>query len=416
MIIRRLGILIPLTALLCAFPADALAQSEAGAQSTLLDPSVRSAGMGRTGVAVFWGGDPNAWVNPSLLGYYRGIRYEGGETQLVPDLSDSVYFTSNQITLGGYGIGISMEGKPFEDIGGIKLDYGLSEGTDVDGNPTGAFNSIETIESLGLGLSLAQLFESVAMLAGKDPPAITRWGDVSLGHTWKSVLVNLAPATVTLDGRAGFAQADESDRGIFARLTPYNSIRYPGMLTGIEGTLRARLDLSYGASSINYDEDPTLSYIDEDQADPFAEDSRHGWAVHADFTLPAQSEQSLRSEKFGWIYDVIAPLLSFGATWEKSQYSIQGADVGQEIDLSGWELTIANIFTYRQGDINDVTGTVIGGTSGWSVGLEYAGVAGARYDKATVLQSIYLQTDVTREGFTAYLDPLALSRALRNNP
>jgi hypothetical protein len=393
-------------------PSLAQAQAQAGGQSTLIDPSVRSAGMGRTGVAVFWGGDPNVWNNPSLLGYYQGIRYEGGKTQLVPDLADDVTFTSNQITLGGYGVGISMEGDPFDDFGGLKLDYGTSVATDVDGNPIATFSSYETIESFALGVSVAQLAESVARAFGGNLPAITRYGDVSLGHTWKTVKVDLAPASVTLDGKAGYGEANQGDRGIFGRVTPYNAIQYPGTWPGLERHLRARLDLSYGFAAINYDENETISYIDVDQADPFAEDFRRGWAVHADFTLPESAEQSLGAEGLGWIYDIIAPLISFGSTWEKSQYSVQGVNVGQEIDLSGWELTFANIFTLRQGHIDDPTGTIIGDTKGWSVGLSFDGVGGARYDHATVPQSIYLTAEQTRKGFTVWLDPIALSQRL----
>src|ERR1051326_6319822 len=39
------------------------------------DPSVRSQGMGDAGTAAFWDGT-NAWANPALLGYARGVIYE----------------------------------------------------------------------------------------------------------------------------------------------------------------------------------------------------------------------------------------------------------------------------------------------------------------------------------------------------
>jgi hypothetical protein len=403
---------IAIAALLGLFPGPARGQAQSGAQSTLLDPSIRSAGMGEAGVAVFWGGDPNTWTNPSLLGYYWGVRYEYGTTHLVPDLSGNVTFTSNQITLAAYGIGISMEGKPVDGFGGIRLDYGESEATDADGNVIGTFDSWETVDAFSVGFSAAEMIESGLRAIGKNPPTVSRWGDVSLGTTWKSVTVDLVPAGVTLDQMAGHGEVDERDRGLLVRATPYNAIDYPGLLPGVERTLRARVDVSYGASEIN-DEEATITYIDQNQADPIAKDSRHGWAILGTFTLPVSAEESLRSKGRGWLYDIVAPLLRFGATWEKSQYSIMGSDVGEEITLDGWEVTVANIFTWRQGHIDDPTGTVIGDTRGWSAGLSFDGVGGARYDHANTPQSVYLSADLSREGFTVWLEPIALTRRLQ---
>ncbi|MGH7490139.1 MAG: hypothetical protein ACREMY_31710, partial [bacterium] len=133
------------------FSTPALAQSESGAQSTLVDPSIRASGMGRAGVAVFWGDDPNGWVNPALYAYHDGIRYIRGKTQLVPDLATGVFFTSDEFTLGYGGLGLSIAGKPFDWLGGYELNYGKSVATDVDGNVVGEFTSYEKIQSIGLG-------------------------------------------------------------------------------------------------------------------------------------------------------------------------------------------------------------------------------------------------------------------------
>src|SRR5262245_53236507 len=75
------------------------------APSLGVDPSVRAAGMGGIGGAVFWGDHPNAWANPALAAYQRGIGFEYGRTKLVPDLADDVYFTTRQASLGVAGVG-----------------------------------------------------------------------------------------------------------------------------------------------------------------------------------------------------------------------------------------------------------------------------------------------------------------------
>ncbi len=85
---------------------------------------------------------------------------------------------------------------------------------------------------------------------------------------------------------------------------------------------------------------------------------------------------------------------------------------GQEIGLTGWELTFLNIFTLRNGHIDDPTGTVIGDTSGWGAGFEFGKVGGFRYDHADAPQSIYLER-VEKEGFTVYVDPVELAHRLR---
>lgn len=367
--------------------------------------------MGKAGVAVFWGGDPNGWVNPALFGYHRGVRYEHQKQQLVPDLAEDVFFTADQITLGYAGVGLYIAGKPLEGLGGLELNYGTSIATDVNGNVIGEFTSTEKIQAFGIGFSVAELLENLGRVAGLDLPQVSRYADVSLGHTWKSVQVDLAPANVTLGGLAANGEVDDRDHGLLLRLSPYNSIDYPGFLQGLDGTLRTRIDFSYGSSAVNYLNDATIVYADSSQ-DPIAKDSHWGTAFHVDLTLSAHNEESARQGRFGWLMDVIQPIITFGATSEHSQYAYNDVKSGQEIDLTGWEFKLLNIFTVRGGHIDDQTGTVIGDTSGWGAGFEFGKVGGLRYDHADAPQSLFLDR-VEKEGFTAHVDPFELARRLR---
>src|SRR5258705_3982235 len=81
-----------------------------GAQSTIINPSARMSGMGQTGTGIFWG-DVNEWANPAVLPYNQYVLYEWSRTELVPDLSNDVVFTSNRIGWGGGGIGIVLAGQ-----------------------------------------------------------------------------------------------------------------------------------------------------------------------------------------------------------------------------------------------------------------------------------------------------------------
>src|SRR5262249_15270865 len=114
--------------------------AQSGAQSLEIDPSVRASGMGRSSNAVFWGDVSNYWGNPALLAFRKGLGYEWGTTQLVPDLADDVFFTTKRLTVGYWGLGVLIAGRPFTNVGGQRLDYGVSYATEVDGNVIGTFS------------------------------------------------------------------------------------------------------------------------------------------------------------------------------------------------------------------------------------------------------------------------------------
>ena len=316
---RVLAVLTLTLALQSQSASPTFAQSESGAQSTFVDTSIRGSGMGRTGVAVFWGDDPNDWANPALLGYRTGLRFDWGRTQLVPDLADNVYFKSSRITAGAMGIGVVLSGKPVSGLGESRLDYGKSVATDDLGNPIGEFSSYEEVKTIGVGVSVGRLVESVAALTGGRLPTISRYFDVSVGHAWKSIVVSLSPAFVSLDGRPGYGETEARDKGLLARATPYDAIDYPGALPGLESAFRARIAASYGRSEINYD-DSWITYLDEDQADPIVGEKREGFAIHAAFAMPLATEERLRSGGKGWVVDLFSPLLSVGTTWEESTF------------------------------------------------------------------------------------------------
>ena len=80
-------------------------------------------------------------------------------------------------------------------------------------------------------------------------------------------------------------------------------------------------------------------------------------------------------------------------------------DSGGRFVNSGWELTLANIYSIRRGHVEDPTGTISGDTSGWSVGLHFKDALGFSYDHAEVPQSIYLDR-ITRKALNLYFDPL----------
>jgi len=385
-----------------------------GAQSLLLDASVRASGMGRASNAVFWGDCPNYWSNPALLACEEGIKYEWGRTQLVPELADDVFFTTKRLTAGWWGVGLLVAGRPLKSMGGTRLDYGISIATDVDGNELARFTSFEETRSLGAAVSVLELAGHALTAAGVRSPPLTRYGEVSLGWTEKKTHVFLAATGITPTGYQVSGDVTTHDSGILVRATPYNAIDYPGRLPSVERTVRGRVDLSYGGSTQGFD-DSRIVYT-PGGSDPVARVQRKGWAVHVAFSFPKRAEDALRARRLGWLPSWVTPLLVWGKAWDREVPMVldpaSGHLRGERAEKSGWEMTIANIYSIRRGRIEDPAAFTEGRTSGYSLGLHLKNVAGICYDRATIPQAGFL-APAHRKALTLYVNPVTLMAKAR---
>lgn len=386
-----------LAILFCSIVSTPALAQPLAAISTFFDPSIESSGMGYASVAVPWQDDLNDWANPALLGYQRGIRYSRGKTQLVPDLADDVFFTSDRFAVGACGLGVSLVGKPIDGLGKLRLDYGLSEATDVNGNVIGTFDSFEEVHQIGVGMNVLQFLENVTQARGGRHQHLSRYADLSLGHTWKSIVIDLAPAGVTLDGLGGRGEAHEKDRGALLRVTPVGAA---GTLA--DGSGRIKLDVSGAFSQRNYG-DATISFIDVDNVDPISEERLVGAATRLSFRVDAAP---------GGIWDLLSPLVSVGGAWEEARYYSGEIKVGGTIHRTGQVIDILGLVSLRHGFVDDPRGEIQDDSWGYSVGLQYRGIVAARYDWAEIPQSSFL-TRIHREGFTVQFDPYRLYRATR---
>lgn len=425
---RQIVIVIVLLCACAAAANDAAAQFIGGGIALHYNPSIRAAGMGGGSAAAFWGHDPNYWANPALLGYHRGIRFEHGRTRLIPDFFDDVYFTSDRLTVGYWGVGFSMAGRPFDGLGEIELDYGeipiVKEGPGGSGIQIGTHNPYEKIRSWSLGVSLSELVGRLVEVAGCDGPAFERYGDVALGFSRRIYEYDLAPAVSDPDLgelEAVKGDAESNDRGMLVRFTPYNSVDYPGHFPRLDSFLDRwvggfRLDVSAGTSSKNYN-DPTIMYYEGRSPIPIARVARQGWGLHAAVGFPGAAEEYLDEHGLGLVAESLTPLLSFGQAWDRLLPSVPDPDSRDrfqdtEIEQSGWELTICNVFSIRRGRMDEPSGDIHGDTSGWSLGFRFADIGGFRYDRATIPQSTVLG-NVERKGYTFFVDPVELWRLLR---
>ncbi|HZI89683.1 MAG TPA: hypothetical protein VFD83_04440, partial [Candidatus Polarisedimenticolia bacterium] len=199
------------------------------------------------------------------------------------------------------------------------------------------------------------------------------------------------------------------DSGILARLTPYDGIDHVGRFPRLDRAAGLRVDLSYGGSTLNYN-NASVEFIGTTQMDPVFRFQMKGWSAHAAIDLPRWRKEALRSRKRGWLLDVVSPVLSIGKSGTKQvpllPDDMQGLVLaGDRIRNSGSEITIANIYSIRRGKIDDPSANIQGKTKGWGIGLHLKDIAAFSYDRATVPQAFGLRP-VKRKAISLTIQPL----------
>jgi len=370
---------------LAAVAQTSAAYAQGTARSMDIDASVRSSGMGGASDAVFWGGDPNFWANPALLGYHEGLRYLWSRTKLVPGLADDVIFTTHRGTAGWGGIGLAA--------GVIRLNYGQSVAVDPSGNPTGTFESHETIAVQALGVSASRLVTAVAGVRGA--PRVLDYADVAVGWARKDVDVVLAP----IDGGASGVT---HDWGMLVRISPMPQ----GLASQTAGVF---LDLAYAHAVLNYD-DTRFLFANSAPA-PATRSHRNGFAARSGFLrVPGQEPGS-------WVARGFEPLAVVGFALDQEHNAGGDLDPGYDVERWGVEATLFNVTTLRIGHVTDRSGDIDGGTFGFGFGLPFGDFAGVRYDYATIPQATSSDLpDVRRHAVTAWIDPIRMAAALSHRP
>jgi len=300
--------------LIAGLAGSARAQSEAGAQSLLIAPGARADGMGRAFAAI--ANDANAvWWNPGGMAFARGHDASFMYTQLVPDLADDVnysYLAYVQHVEGWGGIGGSVG----------YLSYGKSLATDEFGNDIGEFTSYEIAPTIAYGTEIVSNF--------------------GVGVALKLVRVDLAPAFVSLDGRAGRGTTFAADIG--------GLVKAPGLKS------------SFGAVIQNLG--PNIAYIDEDQSDPLGRNLKVGVGYS-----PFENE----------VHRVLVAA-------DANRFLLPGRTLAVDVWSVGAEYEFNRLLALRVGYISDPRGTIEDMTFG--LGLGYHGF---RFDYASVPQSEFLE-------------------------
>jgi hypothetical protein len=416
-----MGLLLVTLGLIVTFgaagPSSAVPITEAPV-TFFLDPSVRAAGAGRASTAVWWGGDPDYWANPALLGYHHGIRFETARRRLVPDLAHGFYFRTDRWTFGLWGIGMAAAGKP-PDLGGCRLDYEPSTAVDEQGHELGRFDSWETMQYRAIGLSTAELATHLLWLVDRHGPDLRRYGDIALGRAFKDADVFLLPAWVGSFEEDITARASTRDEGILFRVTPINSLRDSGESAGHRcGASRGgvRLDVSFAKATQNK-KDAYLVYPALGEAYRVARVRRTGWGMRASLGSSPWVHQTLVGWDLACLEPSLQPMLSLGLAVDRSQANTRflgRQEVSKERSTTAWgvEVSAGRILTLRGGRIDDPDGDIIGYTYGVGLGIEIGKAGGFRWDFADIPQAQELDR-VHRNSLSLFFDPLETFSLLR---
>ncbi len=396
------------------------AVSARGDSSVLtIAPSIRSAGTGGASGATFWGGDPDAWANPALLGYHQGVRFDAGNTEMVA--SSGLAFQTARWSAAFGGIGVMGSGTP-RHLSRTELADDVLPGTPG--------RIAQRIDTWGAGISLAEAISSVMGLAGAAPPALFSQLDVAAGAARHELAVDLAPQAPS--------SARTTDYGVVVRWTPLNTLdprrtaapessapeawRWPqandparrkrvrdpraGIFPDLRPVRRQeprRFDLAYGYSVKNAGRSALENPLGASQ--PLARIVRHG--------VSASIAQGRPRGRAPWLSRAFTPLYAAGIVGDLERVDPGDGTGGDDVTRYGAEATFANVFTLRRGRVKDAASGIDGTTSGYSVGFNFGYVAGVRYDRARVPQAKG-QPEIERRGFTAWVDPLVMLRAARS--
>ncbi len=218
---------IPIALLLVVLmSASAAATSIGGAQSLLIHPGGRPAGMGDAFVAI--ADDASAcWWNPAGLAFLEQTHNASlMHSQLMPDWGD-VYYEYAAYAMKVEGLGT---------VGGslIYVTYGEQQAMDDEGNEGVIFHSYEIIPSLAYGATIGE--------------------NLGVGLNLKFIYTFLAPASATVEGIEGSGTTFAADFGALWKL------------------MDGRWNVGGALQHIG----PRIAYIDEQQKDPLPRNLKVG--------------------------------------------------------------------------------------------------------------------------------------------
>lgn len=164
-------------------------------------------------------------------------------------------------------------------------------------------------------------------------------------------------------------------------------------------------DLGWGRSVLNAN-DEQFRFLNEDVSSPPTRMKRSGFSARVGARLP----RPLVVHGLSPLWPALSPQLTIGYASDHEDNDAGGTGrYRYEVDRDGFEVSLANIFTWRRGYVEDRKGEIIGDTHGWGIGLPLGPWALLRMDRATIPQARNSGLpDVKRSGWYAWVDPIRI--------
>lgn len=347
-----------------------------------IETSIRSAAMAGAGAAVFWG-EPDVWANPATLAGLRGVSWVQGHTNLSPSFSNDIVFDSQQLLIGGAGVGASLMGQPFTGLGKARFDSGpiTLGGTPVDPQ---TFSLFEETQSFGLAISPLRLLDALRADRDPDHARLTDVGELAFGYQTERTHAGFEPS---LSGGT-FGEGESDDWGVSGRLA-LGRLWWPAA--------PLRLDLAAAYSDLNQVKESGGSF-----AGPPTRFRRGAVALHAAERPPAERASPPASSPWWWPAGV--PRFTATLAYDHDLRTELAFDRESEVDHVGLEAELLQLLALRVGYLSDPERNIRAVAYGGGVTLPVGpwGRAGYQYASEPLAEGLKPRF---RQGFFVWVDP-----------
>jgi hypothetical protein len=309
------------------------------------------------------------------------VSWVQGHTNLNPSFSNDLVFDSQQLLIGGAGVGVSMMGQPLSGIGKARFDTGPIT---IDG-PFGSetFSLFEKTQSFALGISPLRVLDALRASGGSGHARLTDVGEISAGYQTERTTAGIEPS----QSGDTFELGETYDWGLAGRLAIARWWRSDAPF---------RLDLSAAYADLNQ-ESKTGSITG-----PPTRFRRTGFALHGSTLPPAERASPPASPP--WWRPAEAPGFAATLAYDHDLRRVVAYGTESNVDRVGLEAEAFQVLALRVGYLSDPAGDIHAVAYGGGVTLPVGPWGRAGYQYASEPLAEWLKPRV-RQGFFVWVDP-----------